>query len=125
MHLVDEEHTSFITDRCFYYYKMMHFGPKNVVATYQKSINKMFPNFIGKTMEAYVDYMLVKSLKVDDHVVYQNKTFQILRRHRMRLNSLKCAFSVASDKFLRYMVNQRGIEANLEKIQALIETRLP
>lgn len=43
----------------------------------------------------------------------------------MRLNLLKCAFRVASRKFLGYMVNQSGIEANSEKIRALIEMRLP
>lgn len=60
----------------------------------------MFVNLIGKTIEVYVDNMLVKSLKADDHMTHLNETFQILRRYKMRLNLLKCAFGAASGKFL-------------------------
>ena len=43
--------------------------------------------------------------------------FDILRKQQMKLNPLKCAFRVGSGKFLGFMVNQREIEANLEKIK--------
>ncbi|XP_022880896.1 uncharacterized protein LOC111398193 [Olea europaea var. sylvestris] len=69
--------------------------------------------------------MLVKSLEAGDHITHFNSTFQILRRYRMRLNPLKCAFGVAFGKFLGYKVNQRGIEANPEKIEALCKIRSP
>ncbi|XP_022877052.1 uncharacterized protein LOC111395302 [Olea europaea var. sylvestris] len=69
--------------------------------------------------------MLVKSLEAEDHIKHLNSTFQILRRYRMRLNPHKCTFGVASDKFLGYMVNQRGIEVNLEKIEAFCKMRSP
>ena len=61
MHAPDQEHTSFITDRGLYCYKVMSFGLKNVGATYQRLINMMFKEQIGKTMEVYVDHMLVKT----------------------------------------------------------------
>ncbi|XP_022895221.1 uncharacterized protein LOC111409401 [Olea europaea var. sylvestris] len=95
MHPTDEEHTSFITDQGLYCYRMMHFGLKNAGATYQRLVNKMFTDLIGKTMEVYVDNMLVKSLEAENHVAHLNNTFQILRRYRMRLNPLKCAFGAA------------------------------
>ena len=57
----EEEHTSFITDRGLYCYKVMPFGLKNAGATYQRLVNMMFGDLIGKTMEVYVDDMLVKS----------------------------------------------------------------
>ncbi|XP_022848768.1 uncharacterized protein LOC111371087 [Olea europaea var. sylvestris] len=104
---------------------MMSFGLKNARATYQMLVNKMFVDLIGKTMEVYVDNMLVKSLKADDHVMHLNDTFRTVKRYRMKLNPLKCAFSVAFGKFLGYMVNQRGIKANLEKINTLLELRSP
>lgn len=99
----------------------MSFGLKNAKATYQRLANRMFSDFIGKTMEVYMDDMLIKKLKADDHVAYLSEAFQNFWMYRMRLNLLKCAFDVASKKFLGYMVNQRGIEANPEKICALIE----
>ena len=43
----------------------------------------------------------------------------------MKLNPTKCAFAVSSRKFLGYMVLSRGIEANLEKIQAILEMQSP
>lgn len=52
----------------------------------------MFVNLIEKTMKVYVDDMLVKNLKVEDHVKHLNEDFRILRRYMMRLNHLKCAF---------------------------------
>ncbi|KAL5810547.1 hypothetical protein ACOSQ4_027115 [Xanthoceras sorbifolium] len=47
--------------------------------------------------------------------------FQVLKRYQIKLNPLKCAFGVAFRKFLGFMVNQRGMEANPEKIKALHE----
>ena len=123
MHISDQEHTTFNTDRGLYYCKVMPFGLKNTGATYQHFINMMFKEQIGKTMEVYVDEMLVKSKVASDHVAHLIDTFKILRTYRMKLNPLKCAFGVASKKFLGFMVNQWGIEANLEKIRALLDMR--
>ena len=63
----DEEHTSFITDRDLYYYKPMPFGLKNVEATYQRQVNMMFKDLIGKSMKVYMDDMVVKSKIAEDH----------------------------------------------------------
>ena len=85
----------------------------------------MFKVQISKTMEVYVDNMLVKSKVASDHVAHLANTFSILKTYRMKLNPFKWTFGVASEKFLGFMVNQRGIEANLEKIQALINMWSP
>lgn len=57
----DEEHTSFIIDQGLYCYKVMPFGLKNIGAIYQRLVKKMFAKQLGKTMEVYIDDMLVKS----------------------------------------------------------------
>jgi len=57
----DQEKTSFITERGTYCYKVMPFGLKNAGATYQRLVNRMFKDLLGKTMEVYIDDMLVKS----------------------------------------------------------------
>ena len=116
MHVPNQEHTSFITDFGLYYYKVMSFGLKNTGATYQRLVNMMFKEQIGKTMEVYVDDMLVKSKTTADHVEHLSNTFAILRKYRIKLNLLKYVFRVASGKFLGFMVNHRGIEANPKKI---------
>ena len=103
----------------------MPFGLKNVDATYQRLVNTMFAAQIGRTMEVYVDDMLVKSKQADDHVRHLKESFDVLRKYKMKLNPKKCVFGVASGKFLGFMVNQRGIEANPDKIKAILEMTLP
>ena len=76
-------------------------------------------------MEVYVDDMLVKSAQLSDHVRDLEETFCTLRRHRMRLNTTKCAFGVTSKKFLEFLISQWKIEANPEKIKAIIDMRHP
>nr|XP_017221509.1 PREDICTED: uncharacterized protein LOC108198257 [Daucus carota subsp. sativus] len=125
MYEPDQEHTSFITDRGLYCYIGMPFGLINAGATYQRLVNMMFKDQIGKTMEVYVDDMLVKSKKANDHVSHLCDMFEILRKYRMKLNPQKCVFGVESGKFLGFMVNHRGIEANPAKIKALLEMKSP
>ncbi|CAL2254414.1 unnamed protein product [Prunus armeniaca] len=86
MHLENQAHTSFITDRGLYYYKVMPFGLKNAGATYQCLVNSIFAPLIGNTMEVYVDDMLVKSCTADQHVPNLSGMFAILKQYRMRLN---------------------------------------
>ncbi|KAL5578691.1 hypothetical protein UlMin_011133 [Ulmus minor] len=79
MHQPDQEHTTFLTDQGLYCYKVMPFGLKNAGATYQRLVNKMFKQQIGKTMEVYVDDMLLKSLKADEHINNLRESFEVLR----------------------------------------------
>ena len=116
----DQEKTAFITSQGFYCYKVMPFGLKNAGATYQRLVNKMFNKQIGKNMEVYVDDMLVKNKEELAHLDDLRETFTTLKRYQMKLNPSKCVFGVALGKFLDFMVSQRGIEANLEKVQAII-----
>ena len=117
----DQEKTSFITSQCLFYYKVMSFGLKNVGITYQRLMNKMFAHQIGRNVQVYVDDMLVKSRRGDDHLDDLKETFDTLRSYNMKLNPSKCAFEVMAEKFLRFMVSQRGIEVNPDKIWAIIE----
>ena len=121
----DEDKTSFMIDRSLHCYKIMPFGLKNVGATYQCLVNKGFSDLIGRTKEVYVNDMLVKSLKKDDHVSDLCEIFVLLRKYNMKLNQNKCAFGVGSGKFLGFMVNHRGIEANPSKVQALLDLQSP
>ena len=76
-------------------------------------------------MEVYVDDMLVKSREELTHLDDLKETFATLKQYQMKLNPAKCVFGVASGKFLGFMVSQKGIEANLEKVQAIIDMTSP
>ena len=69
----------------------------------------------------YVDDMLVKSLRKNDHLDDLRETFNTLCSYNMKLNLNKCAFGVTAGKFLGFMVSQRGIKVNPKKIQAIME----
>ena len=78
----------------------------------------MFSKQIGRNMEVYVDDMFVKSKEESIHLDDLEESFTTLRQYQMKLNPSKCAFGIASRKFLGFMVSQRGIEANLENARA-------
>ena len=70
MYPPDAEKTSFITPHGLYYYDVMPFGLKNVGATYQRLVTKMFQPLLGKIMEVYIDDMLIKSKEQPDHATH-------------------------------------------------------
>ena len=121
----DQKNTSFVTSQRLYCYKIMPFGLKNVGATYQRLVNCMFFHRIRRNVEVYVDDMLVKSKDEANHLDDLKETFSILRKYNMKLNPVKCVFAVASGKFLGFIVSQRGIEANPNKVKVIIEVKSP
>lgn len=121
----DREKLAFITPWGTFCYNIVPFGLKNVSATFQRMITKMFELKLGKTMEAYIDDMIVKSKLEMNHLINLEDALEILAYHRLRLNAEKCAFSVGSGKFLGHIVSCGGIEADLTQIVAMQKLRAP
>ena len=119
----DQEKTSFVTSQGLYCYKVMSFGLKNAGAIYQRLVNRMFSHQSGRNVEVYVDDMLGKSKDKANHLADLKETFSTLHKYNMKLNPAKCVFAVASGKFLGFMVSQRGIEENPDKVKAIIEIK--
>ena len=69
--------------------------------------------------------MVVKSKVVSKHLADLSNIFEILRRHKLRLNASKCSFGVGLGKFLGYMVTYRGIEVNPDQIRAINSLQPP
>ena len=109
--------TVFITSQGLYCYKVMPFELKNTGTTYQRLVNKMF--------RVYVDDMLIKSKEESAYLDDLRETFTTLRQYQMKLNPSKCAFGVASGKFLKFMVSQKGIEANPKKVRVIFDMTSP
>ena len=76
-------------------------------------------------MEVYINDMLVKSVKAELHVAHLAESFQVLKNYNMKLNPIKSAFEVSAGKFLGFIVNNRGIEANPDKIKAVLGMQPP
>ncbi|KAL0462457.1 UNVERIFIED_CONTAM: Polyprotein P3 [Sesamum latifolium] len=121
----DRKKVSFITSEGTFCYVVVPFGLKNAGATYQRLVDKIFRPKIGRNIEVYVDDMLVKSKKAEEHVKDLEETFSVLRKYKLKLNLAKCAFTIQGGRFLGFMVTQRGIEANPLKIKAIIDMKAP
>ena len=107
-----------------YHYKVMPFSLKNTGSTYQRMMTRMFELQLGKSVEVYIDDMVVKSKLVSDHLADFTSIFEILREHKLCLNASKCSLGVGSGNFLGYMVTHRGIKVNLDQIKAINRLQL-
>jgi ribonuclease HI len=115
----DQLATSFITPFGMYCYTTMPFGLKNAGATYQRCMNHVFGEHIGRTVETYVDDIVIKTRKASDLLSDLKVTFGCLRAKGVKLNPEKCVFGVPRGMLLGFIVSERGIEANPEKITAI------
>jgi hypothetical protein len=88
-------------------------------ATYQRCMNHMFGEHIGRTVEAYIDDIVVKTRKASDLLSDLEMTFKCLRAKSVKLNPEKCVFGVPRGMLLGFIVSEQGIEANPEKIAAI------
>jgi ribonuclease HI len=98
----------------------MPFGLKNARATYQRAIQTCLADHWGKRVEAYVDHMVIKTENSKNFIEDLQLVFNSLRRYRWKLNPEKCVFGVPAGKLLGFIVSHQGIEANLEKIEAIM-----
>ena len=121
----DQEKTTFIFPYANYHYTVMFFRLKNIGATYQRMMTRMFRDMIGRTVEMYIDDMVVKSKQETRHIEDLQGVFEVLQQHKLRLNADKCAFRVKAGKFLGYLITNRGIEFNPDQIDVVQHLKLP
>ena len=121
----DQEKTAFVTPIENYHYKVMLFSLKNASSTYQRMMTRIFESQLRKSIKAYIDDMVVKSKVVYEHMRDLEDIFEILRRHKLRLNAFKCSFGVGLGKLLGYMVTHRGIEVSPDQIKVINNLQPP
>lgn len=121
----DQDKTAFVTDNGLYCYKVMPFGLRNAPATFQRLVKTVFFKQLGRNVEAYIDDMIIKSKLLGDHSSDLRETFETLRHFQMKLNPKKCVFGVTAGKFLGFLVDERGIEANPDKVKAVLDMSSP
>jgi hypothetical protein len=121
----DAEKTAFRTPIGNFYYTVMPFGLKNAGATYQRTMTAMFHDMMHKEIEDYVDDIVVKSKKREDHLGILRKVFDRCRLYKLKMNPLKCAFGVFAGKFLGFLVHNRGIDVDPAKASAIATMKAP
>ena len=125
MAVKDQEKTSFITPFGAFCYVSMPFGLKSAQSTYQLCVQNCLHSQVGHNVHAYVDDIVVKSREKETLIDDLKETFDNLRVYKMMLNPAKCIFGVPAGKLLGFLVSNRGIEANPEKIKAITSLAKP
>jgi hypothetical protein len=120
-----EPKTSFITPSGTYCYLQMPEGLKNAGGSFNRMTVKVLHSQIGRNVLTYVDDIIVKSTKQENHIVDLQETFANFRQAGLKLNPEKCVFGVKKGKFLACLVSTKGIEANRNKIEAILRMELP
>ncbi|GJU50548.1 reverse transcriptase domain-containing protein [Tanacetum coccineum] len=118
----DEDKTAFFTGEGVNCYRNMPFGLKNARATYQRLVDKVFNEQIGRNLEAYIDDMVIKSTSEENMLTDIKETPQMFRSINMKLNPKKCSFDVEEGSFLGHLVTKQGIQANPLKVKAIADT---
>ncbi|XP_075521560.1 uncharacterized protein LOC142554767 [Primulina tabacum] len=97
----------------------------NAGATYQRLMDKVFEKQLGRNVEVYVDNILSKSREGASFISDLEETFATLMHYGIKLNPAKCIFGVKSGKFLGFIVTDRGIEVNQEKVESVLSMSSP
>jgi hypothetical protein len=121
----DEPKTSFITPSGTYCYLWMPEGLKNAGGSFSRMNAKVLHSQIGRNVLTYVDEIILKSTKQENHVADLQETFANFRQAGLKLNPEKCVFGVKKGKFLGCLVSTKGIEANPSKIEAILRMEPP
>jgi hypothetical protein len=121
----DEPQTSFITPSGTYRYLWMPEGLKNAGGSFSRITAKVLHSQIDINVLTYVDDIIVKSTKQENHVAGLQETFANFRQAGLKLNIEKCVFRVKKGKFLGCLVSTKVIEANPSKIEAILRMEPP
>jgi hypothetical protein len=105
-------------------YMVMTFGLKNAGATYQRTLNCIYHDLIGKLVEIYIDDVVVKSTSIWGHLGDLRQVFERTKWFGLKMNPKKCAFGVSAGQFLGFLVHEWGIEISL-KSQEAVRTMVP
>ena len=121
----DAKKTAFKTPMGNFYYTVMPFELKNAGVTYQRAMTAIFHDIMHQELEDYVDDIVVKSRRREEHFHALKKVFERCRAFKLRMNLLKCAFEVSSRKFLDFLVHSRGIDVDPAKATTIATMRSP
>jgi hypothetical protein len=103
----------------------MPFGLKNAGATYQRMMQNCLGSQIARNIQVYIDDVVITTRKEESLISDLQEIFYNLNRYKLKLKPTKCSFGVSTGQLLGYLVSAGGIEANPEKIQAILTMGKP
>jgi len=121
----DIKKTAFSTPNGHYEFLRMPFGLKNAPATFQRMVNNVLKDYIGKICLVYLDDIIIFSTSIEEHIVYIKKIFEKLREANLKVQIAKCKFLAKETEFLGHIVTNEGIKTNPNKVAAIQKIPLP
>jgi hypothetical protein len=97
----------------------LYFRVMNVGATFQKAMMTLFHDTMYKEIEVYMDDMIAKSREGENHVQILKELVERLRKYKLRLNHAKCSFKLKSGKLLGFVMRDKGIEVDPDKVKVI------
>ncbi len=125
MHPNSMEKTAFVTHNGHYEYTVMPFGLKNAPSDFQRLMEIILHDLNWKICLVYIDDIIVFSKTFEEHLENLQLVFTALENANLRLKPKKCAFLKPSIQFLGYVISEKGIEVDPEKVRAVQETEYP
>jgi hypothetical protein len=98
---------------------VMTLGLKNAGATYQRALNLIIHDLLGIIFYVYIDNLVVKLAEFEGHLADLRSVFEKMRKYKLKMNLLKCAFGVSAGRFLGFIVHENGIEVDHKKVEAI------
>jgi hypothetical protein len=92
---------------------------ENAGATYKRAMNLIFHDLLEMFLEVYIDDLVIKSADFDEHLANLRLTLERMRKYNLKMNPLKCAFSVSVGRFLGFIVHEKGIEIDPKKVESI------
>ncbi|KAJ9513875.1 hypothetical protein QJQ45_020951 [Haematococcus lacustris] len=121
----DVPKTAFSTPTGHYQYKVLCFGLTNAPATFQRVMNNIFHDLLGKSVLVYLDDILIMSRSLEEHFMHLEQVLQRLQMHKLFARLSKCSFLRAMLKFLGHIVGKDGIAVDPAKVEAIHSWPVP
>jgi hypothetical protein len=125
MHPKDREKTAFITQYGTFEFNVMPFGLTNAPSTFQRLMDNIFKDVIGKYVVVYLDDLNIYSSSFEEHLKHLKEVFRRLKLAGLKLKPQKCYFANNELKFLGYVISSEGISTNPDKVKAVQNFPVP
>lgn len=121
----DRQKTAFSTDKGHFEFIRMPFGLKNAPATFQRAMNNILGDLVGRCCLVYLDDIIIFGSSLQQHLENLNKVLERLIKSNLKVQLDKCEFLKKECEFLGHIVTQDGIKPNPNKIEKILDWPIP
>jgi hypothetical protein len=120
-----KEKTAFVTWDGQFQYNVMSFGLVNAPSTFQRCMNTVLAGLLWKSVQVYIDDIIISSLTFEDHISDLVEVFDRLRLANLSIKGSKCQFACSEVEYLGHLVSREGVRANPKKVELISDWDVP